>query len=229
MVSVLRSSGLGGYCVDASEVTEGAYQAWLASNPSTAGQPVFCAWNTSYQPSLGTNGCGPGSYNPLSTPLLPVSCVDWCDARAYCASQNKRLCGHVGGGPSPMSDFADAASSEWYNACSGAGLRVYPYGDAYDPGACNGADRVVTQVPLPVKQLAACAGGTVGLWDMSGNVREWTDACDAFAGAGDSCRTRGGSYASDYQGLACADGSSATATATRDMHAATVGIRCCAE
>ena len=40
-----------GYCIDSTEVTEGQYQAWLNTNPSTANQPSVCSWNTDFTPS----------------------------------------------------------------------------------------------------------------------------------------------------------------------------------
>ena len=67
-------------------------------------------------------------------------CVDWCDARAYCAGVRKRLCGKIGRGTNATTDYANAATSEWYRACSSSGVNAYPYGNTRDASACNGYD-----------------------------------------------------------------------------------------
>ncbi len=53
-----------------------------------------------------------------------------------------------------------------------------------------------------------CQGGSVGVFQMSGNVAEWEDSC-AGANAADTCRVRGGSYADTSGNQVC--------TSTRDV------------
>src|SRR5262249_40663852 len=108
----------------------------------------------------------------------PVHAVDWCDAFAYCAWAGKRLCGRIAGGSVDPTFGTDLASeSEWYNACSRGGQHAYPYGDTYDPRACNGLEYGAGTGPqLPVGSLSSCTGGFAGLFDMSGNVSEWEDS-----------------------------------------------------
>jgi hypothetical protein len=65
-------------------------------------------------------------------------CVDWCDALGFCAFVGKRLCGGMGGGPITVQNANDASQDEWYNACSEGGVQLYPYGNTYQPTACNG-------------------------------------------------------------------------------------------
>ena len=72
-----------GYCMDLTEVTIGHYSAWIATNPvaSAATQIARCASNLNFPP------------NPICMEdpefnlgdEYPQSCVDWCDAYAYCA------------------------------------------------------------------------------------------------------------------------------------------------
>jgi formylglycine-generating enzyme required for sulfatase activity len=63
------------------------------------------------------------------------------------------------------------------------------------------------------------------VYDLSGNVWEWEDSCNNYAGSGDYCRLRGGScnYYDEY--LRCAYGDSDTRALD---YSAYVGFRCCA-
>jgi formylglycine-generating enzyme required for sulfatase activity len=148
--------------------------------------------------------------------------VDWCDAYAYCQWAGKRLCGRIGGGPLGFDEIADATQSQWHRACSAGGTQPYPYGDVYDRDACNGVERGAGDA-LPVGQLADCEGGYPGIFDLSGNIWEWEDACDGFDGAS-NCRMRGGSFNDVAFGLRC----SADPIPGRLSHANDLGFRCCA-
>jgi sulfatase modifying factor 1 len=180
-----------GFSIDATEVTRGQYASWLSTMPAlpSASDPL-CGTKMSYAVAC-TN---PGeALPPPASDEHPVVCVDQCDARAYCAGVGKRLCGKMGGGPNALSDFANAAASQWYAACSSGGVNAYCYGNTMDPTACNGYQRGST--PLPVGSLATCqssVSGYQGVYDLSGNVYEWEDSCDTAA-VGPYCRTRGGS------------------------------------
>ncbi len=74
-----------------------------------------------------------------------------------------------------------------------------------------------------------CHGGSVGVYQMSGNLAEWEDSCDG-AEATSTCRVRGGSYA-DANGpspLRCdAERAVERMPAARDT-LKDLGIRCCA-
>jgi hypothetical protein len=213
MIEVPAPGG-GTYCIDKTEVTNKAYAAWLATSPPIADQPPECAWNTTLTPSTGW---------PAINEDLPASYVDWCDAHAYCAGVGKRLCGHIGGGAAGYNEVLDAVKDQWYNACSLGGVNVYPYGGTYDKAACNGED--VVGKTVAAGSLATCAGGFNGLFDMSGNVWEWEDACNAVTGEADQCRRRGGSYTSGPLVLKCA----VKGDDARSFAASYVGIRCCTD
>lgn len=207
-------AGADTYCIDATEVTNEAYGKFLASNPSTDGQPTACAWNDSFVP---------GTWPPASgEEKHPVAEVDWCDARAYCAWAGKRLCGRIGGGKLPAADYQDPKKSEWYNACSNEGTREYPYGASADGQACNGIDKNVNGT-VEVGSLQDCEGGAPGLFDMSGNVLEWEDACDAETGDKDLCHTRGGSYGDNQDTLKCRY----PQPVARSTKLPRIGFRCC--
>jgi formylglycine-generating enzyme required for sulfatase activity len=179
-------------CIDKTEVTQAQYSAFLASNPSTAGQPSGCSGNTSFTPSC--------QYTPVNTPERPVVCVDWCDAFAYCKTFGKRLCGQIGGGSVALASGADPTKSQWYFACSQSGARTYPYGSLFDKSACVGLDNSSYVATQNVGTLPACQGGYPLLYDMSGNVSEWEDSCTT----GGACAARGGHYLSPPNELSCA-------------------------
>jgi formylglycine-generating enzyme required for sulfatase activity len=69
--------------------------------------------------------------------------------------------------------------------------------------------------------------GYKNTFDLSGNLAEWEDACDADHNAGrpnDACRVRGGSFDDDVQAkLAC----NADRVVPRNSTLDDVGFRCC--
>jgi formylglycine-generating enzyme required for sulfatase activity len=211
-----------GYCIDATEVTRGAYVSWLATNPSTTGQPAACSWNADYNPdsTCASNaevcqGSGCGNH--------PQVCVDWCDAYAFCAAGGKRLCGKISGGDNAYGDYGNASKSQWFNACTKGASTAYPYGNAFQPDACNGMDKAIDST-VPVGSLPGCEGGFPGVFDMSGNAWEWEDSCNGTSGNTDLCRLRGGSFGNwsgflhcdlPYQGN------------TRNYYSQYIGLRCC--
>jgi hypothetical protein len=206
---------IGGGRIDSIEVTNGQYAAFLASNPKTADQAADCAWNASFVPVQGWPAAGKETY--------PVGHVDWCDATAFCRWAKKRLCGKLGGGPNAYADFAAPDKSHWFKACSGGGAKTYPYGNAYVPANCNGADYGKAD-KIPAGQADKCIGAFPGLYDMSGNVWEWEDSCSG-TGPSAQCRMRGGSYTNGSNALACGVDSAIA----RDSADATVGFRCCSD
>ena len=189
------------FCIDATEVTTGAYDAFVVatgggkvdSGVFDAGAPAACAANTTY--ARGDSG---------DAPDLPVARIDWCDAYDYCKWAGKHLCEKQGAG--------DASTGEWYAACSSGGKQAFPYGATFQPGACNEAGAV-----KPVKSFPGCQGSVPGLYDMNGNLSEWVDSCTSG-----SCSTMGGYYlwsntcATDYE-------------YPRTQTDPTIGFRCCAK
>ncbi|MDC3953478.1 formylglycine-generating enzyme family protein [Polyangium jinanense] len=213
MVPVASPSG--NYCIDSTEVTNSQYAAWLSSaNANEEKQTPECAFNTSFVP----NGMTPPAND------RPVAFVDWCDAYAFCKSHGKRLCGKIGGGPVPYFEINNAAVSQWHNACSRSGEFVFPYGNTYNPAACNGHDAMVGSSHEAGTQLS-CEGGLPGLFDMSGNVWEWEDVCDGSTGENDTCRRRGGGYESITSDLDCPTAGGGARNASNE----TTGFRCCVD
>lgn len=80
--------------------------------------------------------------------------VTFADAEAACAEQGKRLCSDL----------------EWEKACKGTSNFVYSYGDSFDPDFCgNGLD----DKGYSPGDKANCKS-RYGVYDLSGNFREWT-------------------------------------------------------
>ena len=202
------------YCIDSTEVTGAQYAEFLAAgpDPTANSQGVTCSGNTTL-----TNGIS------LPADMSAVGYVDWCDSAAYCHWAGKRLCGKIGGGSGTLASINDATQSEWYNACSAGGTRVYPYGDTKDPEACAGDD-----IADPRSE-----GGYPGIFCMIAGLTEWTDECEPVAANPPyvACARRGGVRA---VGSPCSQDTDPDAGPTwqlaqsnRNDNLAQIGFRCC--
>lgn len=231
------------YCMDATEVTQAHYAEFLAALPGSPGieDPRCADLNDGHQPYVNnypcsdggapgcTHECNPTTFAPSTTPNRPIVCIDVCDAFAYCKWAGKRLCGKIGGGALPLDDDASNPSSQWYAACSQNGTRVYPYGDAYAPATCEGIDvTLATDAGFAGKKDVGAlpchgTGPWAAIFDLSGGVAEFEDACSEFGTKDWGCRTRGGSLWSPAADLACAS-EAGKAWYQRD---ASTGFRCC--
>jgi formylglycine-generating enzyme len=224
------------YCIDSTEVTNAQYQAFLTTVAPPAPN-LRCAWNTSLAPAATGAGCT--AFDPVGRPDLPVVCVDWCDADAYCRGVGKYLCGvadpdgvHGGRVTNPTSK---TEGSQWIVACSNDGTLTYPYGNEGTSGRC--ADKKfpsTTPGVQPVKSAATCEGGVPGLFDMAGNASEWQNNCVEAAasadGQDDACDTYGGARSSEYPDTSCLAATSPTDTTAHFKRAQVApdnGFRCC--
>jgi formylglycine-generating enzyme len=207
----------GAFCIDATEVTQAQYAEFLAAEVPLTDQPPECAWNQSFVPA--------SSWSPVERPERAVGAVDWCDARAYCAWAGKRLCGKIGGGSSAVDAPVAHLTEQWPAACANFEEgRLWAYGSEWDASICNmGGSRV------EVGTFPGCEGGLPGLFDMTGNVAEWTDECEEPDAGTDAaavrCAMRGGSYRSSPNNARC------NSASMRPRHGAEpwMGFRCCAD
>lgn len=211
MVVVGRTDGTCHF-MDATEVTRGDYEQFLAAPDRPASQDVPCAWNDSLDPDATCEAKATVTRDPTH----PRVCVDWCDAAAYCEWAGKVLC------PGTFTTRPDPAKSTWYSACSHGGASTFPYGNDYDAEVCNGQDRS-TGTTVPVEQGIACVTPT-GVRGMSGNAAEWTAECEDSTGASDACRAYGGSFKKTSAGLTCAAPIEPERSTVQDD----LGFRCCA-
>ncbi len=209
----------GSFCIDRTEVTVAQYTLFLAAKGGdVSGQPAECAANTTYVPSSG--------FTPSVTNNFPVVNVSWCDAYMFCKWAGKRLCGGTDGGAATFSGAGLTTESQWYNACSHAadGQHLYPYGNSFNASAC--AIDADGGALIEAGSKAGCVGGYPGIFDMSGNVREWEDSCTPAADGGpafDLCRRRGGAADDTAAENACAP----VQVLARGSVTAHTGFRCC--
>lgn len=114
---------------------------------------------------------------------VPQGYISQTVASAACAAAGKRLC----------------SLTEWMRACQGPSGTTWPYGNTYDPGACNdtrathpvvelfGAatdwsttqmnDPRINQLPDSLDPSGANPGcvSAEGVYDLHGNLHEWID------------------------------------------------------
>jgi formylglycine-generating enzyme required for sulfatase activity len=218
---------VGGKCVwmDDWEVSRARYEEVMANVDVTSfGDPAKCPSKTSSADFIA--GCAAGDAGTAgaggSAGDLPVDCVDWCDAHVFCHATGKKLCEGQWG----HSD--DAATSWWFAACSSGGAQDYPYGVDSDPLTCNTSDNPTYGCGSgcqlsPTNQENACKT-PAGIFDLVGNVIEWTAECSA-ASASAECYLRGGNVSKATAGLTC----SVIDSAPRTTRAPYFGFRCCWE
>jgi sulfatase modifying factor 1 len=211
------------YCIDEAEVTNAQYAQFVSSGYTVAQAGVPAGADAASPPCASVTTTAPGSGGTYSLPgdeAFPVANVNWCQAYAYCKWAGKRLCGEIGGGPLASMYFQNPAESQWFNACSRGGTRSYPYSNTFDATACGVTAPGASVVN--VKTQAGCVGGYAGIYDMSGNVWEWTDTC-ASEDPTAFCYALGGGFDSTAPELQC----NGQRNWTRTSSAANIGIRCC--
>ena len=110
---------------------------------------------------------------------------------------------------------------------SGSADNEYPYGDSYEELTCNGRDyqdSAGTLTTVAVESMQDCqstVSGYEGVFDLSGNVSEWEDACDERTGQSDQRLVRGGLFLTST--LKCG----LAGTTARDAVTTYIGFRCC--
>lgn len=227
LVQVAVPAG-GTYGIDAHEVTREQYEGWLATSPVAAGALIGpgCAWNTTFTPNATCVAAG-FDCSGAACAGRPQTCVDWCDAYAYCAAVGKQLCGRYGGDSGlPTSSFSDANASPWYNACSSGGMFQFPTGDsgADADDHCNFTDMGASVDADSLTDCQSSVPGYEGVLALTGNVREWLNGCSHPTDMTASCLAVGGAYLDNdwYEGQC-----NYPNTHARNNANASTGLRCC--
>ena len=204
---------------------------YIMDSEVTAGMYAECVDNGGCNPSnvTTTNGC---TYNASSDNQLPVNCISWQGLQEFCHYIDGELPTEAQWERAFRGSHDGVASAYW----------VYPWGNSPTPGC----DSVIMNEDGPgcgtsrvfaVRSLQPDSGG---LFDMAGNVAEWTLDwySDALGGCTDISETcvnpqgpasgderviRGGSFNSMY--------ASAFRTATREKESpatssSAIGGRC---
>lgn len=210
------------FCIDHKEVSQGQYAAFLAQRPERpAASPPFCAEAPITPPVIAghdTPGCPRGVIDFREKRDLPMVCVSWCDALAYCAWAGKRLCGGLGGGGTQRETASDADADEWSAACtSGGKMARAPSGCVLPGGAVAGPGSTVRET-----ECRAEGEGFQFVTDLPGNVMEWTSGCEGIP-FGQACLARGGSFREGTRDSACGIATSSPGVSAH------VGFRCCAD
>lgn len=186
------------------DVTSGEYQAFLAATgyqPSPCNPVLNLRWTT---PKKGI------AYPPFDTEprRWPAACLDWKDAEAFIAWLNAKVHAQHSELSGKKGPYRLPSEAEWEYAARGGTHTSRWWGEAIGSGNanCNGCgskwdDQVLADV-------GSFGPNPFGLFDMLGNIWQWTADCwhDSYVGAprdgrawttGSDCRKhvlRGGSW-----------------------------------
>lgn len=200
--------------LDRFEVTVGRFRSFVerwsysplppgaGAHPKIPGSGWRAAWNARLPKTRGElenllASCGPGSTWKYGDDALPINCVTWYEAFAFCAWDGGRL----------------PTETEWeYAAAGGDENRTYPWGNAPPSAALanfgcayDGVPAVCANTDIAPVGAHLAGAGHWGQLDLAGNMFEYVlDTYDWYAPAtsdpasteGTAARVlRGGAYA----------------------------------
>jgi formylglycine-generating enzyme required for sulfatase activity len=137
-----------GFWIDATEVTIGAFDAFIAAGGYHDALPwsdTGWAWRQDQGDAVPAPCAGDDDE--------PVTCVNWFEAEAFAVWRGGRL----------------PTEAEWEYAARGPESSIYPWGDKWDPIFANVVD---SEGPSAVGSYPNGASW-VGAFDMAGNAMEW--------------------------------------------------------
>ena len=197
------------FWIDVTEVTEEQYADYLATAPGPSGDPR-CPGEAER-----SDACRAARLDAGSPGEYPQTCVDWCEARAFCLWAGKDLCLD----DAEAVDEALLAASDYYYACSAGGTHL---ASAPCPTEVCNVPQAGFDAIQPAGKASNCyveGSDKTRVYDLIGNVAEWTAECllDTPDGA---CLVRGGSF----DASACCDEPSRV---MRRRATTNTGFRCC--
>ena len=158
----------------------------LAKFPVTVGEFLKFLRETGYQPepcdralSLRWNSPGHGkAYPPTQTENTqwPASCLSWDDAKAYIAWLNAKL---------PAPHYRLPSEAEWEFAARAGTRSARWWGEAIGANNANCTGCGSLWDGREIAPVGSFAANGFGLYDMLGNVWQWTEDCwnDSYLGA----------------------------------------------
>jgi hypothetical protein len=239
------------YCIDTTEVTVAQYAQFLADDAGISqGLPAGCDRDASRAlPALASFGdasaCDGYLLDPAGRGDYPVTCLDWCDAYAFCRWAGKTLCGDAHGNAwttslALLGPIYGATDCVMIGACTANGQFAQPGVDAgvvVDQGASSDPCNEPFVLPgkdaglAPVHAHPGCTEPVPGFdqaGNLQGNAAEFTDGVGCPSD-GASCQSSfGGSWR--YPGQSCGFGggyASQLATAPDPRGDIDLGFRCC--
>lgn len=139
--------------------------------------------------------------------IKPTTQFTWKQAADACRAQRKRLC----------------SEEEWERACKGPGGARFPYGKEFDAAACNSSDAEGSARTVAFSGVFNGCGSGYGIFDLSGNVAEWT--ATSYEEGGSEKVVKGGAADRPDFAVRCA-ARARRAPGARDK---LLGFRCCAD
>jgi formylglycine-generating enzyme len=255
MVRIERKAQGDAFCIDATETTQKEYRVFqneVGQAPSKYDSDAYCQVNNAngYAPQLSpprddqSPACGlPDLWTAGKTDDRPATCVDWCDASAYCAWAGKRLCGMRDGARGTTDMVLDAKgdptfvaspslSSEWVEACSqGEPAKA---AEVAQPEGCvlpAREDAPESSTLVDVGGRDTCRGTTPPydqVSELAGNVEEWTAECEVgkLAEGQPLCLARG---PNPFDRVRVAGACASAAPHGVRRAGSRTGFRCCAD
>jgi formylglycine-generating enzyme required for sulfatase activity len=163
------------------DVTSEQFQNFLTA---TGYQPAAC------NPTLNLRWTSPGkgiAYPPFDTEprRWPAACLDWKDAETYVVWLNSRVRAQRPGLAARKEPYRLPSEAEWEYAARAGTTTSRWWGDAIGTGKanCNGCGSKSDNQVL--SDVGSFGPNPFGLFDMLGNVWQWTGDCwhDSYVGA----------------------------------------------
>ena len=160
------------FAVGRYEVTRGEYAAFVNATGRTHGNSCFTYEGGEWKDRAGRSWSNPGFTQGEDHPVV---CVNWDDARAYVNWMSRKT----------GKNYRLLSEAEWEYAVRGGTQTRYSWGNGVgrNRANCDGCgSRWDDEMTAPVGSFSA---NEFGLYDMHGNVFEWTQDCwnDSYTGA----------------------------------------------